>query len=819
MATKEPLQSLLAVHAQGKNKSVRCVAPIQTKSNQVIRQELTVHSLGEGRDERILVLVRDISDSTARSETTPGKAVLAHHDQGHLLESVVGNAPLVLFSVDRNGLFTLSEGNGLKALNLKPGEVVGQSAFDFYRENPKIILCLRRALAGENFVESVVEKGRIFETRYSPILDEKGEVSGIIGTAMDVTDLKQASEALQRRVDFEKIISTLSPHFINLSPQQVNEGIQNAMKTIGEFIGADRILIFNHQQGRLSGPEFEWHAGENPMKADRLDLVLADYPWFHEKVKKKDVVSISSSEEIPEQAAAEKRLLLSRGVRSFVAAPMICAGNLVGLLMISNLQTQKRWTCDDLSLFKIAGEMFANSLEHRKSEETLRGNEEKFRELFNNAIDAIFLHEISEDGIPGKFLEVNDIACSRLGFPREELLRMTPFDITLPEDLNDISRSFKRLIQQGHLTFEKVYVSKNGGRIPVEVNSHLFFWNNKKVVQSIARDITDRKRAEETIRRQAYYDILTNLPNRALFKDRLEQAMKHAHRNNQRLGVVVLDLDRFKNINETLGHLLGDKLLVAVAERLLGVLNESETIARFGGDEFTLLLPQVTSVEEAAQHAQKIIELLGAPFKLNSHELHVTTSIGMAFYPDDGENSEILLKNAETAMYRAKEQGRNNCQLYASVMNATAFKQLLMENSLQRALEREEFVIYYQPQIDIKTRALIGTEALVRWQHPDLGLVYPSEFIGLAEETGLIVPIGEWIIRQVCLQSKKWQEEGYPKVCVSVNLSARQFQQQNLVSTISQNPQGNGHGPSLPGTGNHGVHRHEKRRLHNSVPQ
>ncbi|HTC22366.1 MAG TPA: PAS domain S-box protein, partial [bacterium] len=430
--------------------------------------------------------------------------------------------------------------------------------------------------------------------------------------------------------------------------------------------------------------------------------------------------------------------------------------------------------------------MVADMTDHKKAEQALQESEEKFRVLFNNAIDPILLFEISDEGIPGKFVEVNDIACSKLGYTREELMGMTPFDISPPEDLTDLPKLFKKLLQQEHTTFEKIHVSKSGLKIPVEINSHVFHWNGRRFVQAIARDITDRKRAEETIRRQAYYDVLTNLPNRTLFKDRLEQAMKHAHRNKQMLGVIVLDLDRFKNINETLGHILGDKLLVAVAERLLGVLNESETIARFGGDEFTLLLPQVINIEEATQHAQKIIELLAAPFKLSNHELHVTTSIGMAFYPDDGENSEILLKNAETAMYRAKEQGRNNYQLYASVMNVSAFKQLLMENSLRRALEKEEFVVYYQPQVDIKTRQIIGAEALVRWQHPDLGLVFPTEFIGLAEETGLIVPIGEWVIRKVCTQNKKWQDMGYEKVCISVNLSARQFQQRNLVATISR---------------------------------
>jgi diguanylate cyclase (GGDEF)-like protein/PAS domain S-box-containing protein len=424
--------------------------------------------------------------------------------------------------------------------------------------------------------------------------------------------------------------------------------------------------------------------------------------------------------------------------------------------------------------------------ESRKAENALRESEQKFRELFNNANDAIFLYPLSEEAVPGKFLEVNDIACQKLGYSRAELLTMTPLDIVAPEDLNEMPKIYKKSILQEHITYEKIHVTKTGLKIPVEVNSHTFLRNGQRAVLSIARDVTDRKRAEETIRRQAYYDILTNLPNRTLFKDRLEQAMSHAHRNKQSLGVIILDLDRFKNINETLGHILGDRLLVAVAERLIGSMQEGETIARFGGDEFTILLPQVNQVDEATQHAQKILEILAEPFRINDHELHLTTSMGVAFYPDDGENAEILLKNAETAMYRAKEQGRNNFQLYASVMNVSAFKQLLMENSLRRALEKEEFVVHYQPQIDLVSRQMVGVEALVRWQHPDLGLVFPTEFIGLAEDTGLIVPIGEWMIKKVCQQNKKWQDLGLPKVCISVNLSARQFQQRNLVTSIAK---------------------------------
>ncbi len=613
----------------------------------------------------------------------------------------------------------------------------------------------------------------------------EGEKANVVLVVRNITEQKRMANALKQSAEFEKLITTLSSHFINLAPNLIEAGVNNAIKAIGEFIGIDRIFMFSNTNSMA--PSYSWSAPdvkETPFTSSDFDL--SKYNWFPKKIKELNVLHVSSPDELPPEAGAEKALLKARGVQSIVVVPMITDGALKGWLTFSTLRAPKKWTDEDLLLFKITAEMFASVLERKSNHRALKENEDKFKELFNNAIDAIFIYKLTNDGVPGKFVEVNDVACSKLGYSRSELLDMTPLDLAVPEAVGEVSKNIKKLLLQPNLTYEKSHVSKNGMKIPMEINAHIFQWDDNKVVQAIARDITDRKRAEETIRRQAYYDVLTNLPNRTLFKDRLEQAMKNSHRNKQMLAVIVLDLDRFKNINETLGHLLGDKLLVAVSERLLGVLGENETIARFGGDEFTLLMPQVNKVEEATDHAQKIIELLMTPFKLNEHELHVTTSIGIAFYPDDGESSELLMKNAETAMYRAKDQGRNNYQLYASGMNVSAFKQLLMENSLRRALEKEEFVVYYQPQISLVTQKIIGAEALVRWQHPDLGLVFPNEFIGLAEETGLIVPIGEWIIKKVCEQSMKWQAAGYPKMCIGVNLSARQFQQLNLVPTIAK---------------------------------
>ncbi|OFW34287.1 MAG: hypothetical protein A2074_05585, partial [Candidatus Aquicultor primus] len=299
-------------------------------------------------------------------------------------------------------------------------------------------------------------------------------------------------------------------------------------------------------------------------------------------------------------------------------------------------------------------------------------------------------------------------------------------------------------------------------------------------------DITERKHAEEMLNYMAFYDLLTDLPNRTLLSDRLILAIANAHRNGHMLAVLFLDLDRFKAINDTLGHTVGDQLLQRVADRLKGCLREGDTIARLGGDEFTLLLPQVDTVDDATAVAQKVIDVLKPSFTFDGRKLYVTTSIGIALYPDDGKDVQSLLKNADIALYRAKEQGRNNYQLYTPSMNAKAFERLAMEVNMRKALERQEFTVYYQPQLDLATGEIIGMEALIRWMHPDLGLVYPAEFIPMAEETGLIVPIGEWVLSTACAQNKAWQDAGYAPIRMAVNLSCRQFQQVDLAERVAR---------------------------------
>jgi diguanylate cyclase (GGDEF)-like protein/PAS domain S-box-containing protein len=295
-----------------------------------------------------------------------------------------------------------------------------------------------------------------------------------------------------------------------------------------------------------------------------------------------------------------------------------------------------------------------------------------------------------------------------------------------------------------------------------------------------------RKQAEERIRHLAHYDELTGLANRSMFSQSLSHAIAKAQRNGRELAVLFIDLDRFKNINDTLGHGAGDSVLKEVAERLHGCLRESDTVGRLSGDEFVVLLEEMPQSMHCTEVAQKILAAIARPFALDTQEFHLTASIGISTYPADSEDLQGLLKNADVAMYRAKELGKNNFQFYSAQMNIHNLERLALESSLRRALERNEFVLHYQPKIDIHSGRISGMEALVRWQHPTKGVIPPKQFIPLAEETGLIVPIGEWVLRTACARNKSWQEQGLPPLCVSVNLSARQFAHENLLQDVAR---------------------------------
>ena len=412
-------------------------------------------------------------------------------------------------------------------------------------------------------------------------------------------------------------------------------------------------------------------------------------------------------------------------------------------------------------------------------------SERKFQSVIESANDAIIVTDKE-----GTILQWNQGAQLIFGYDQEKVIGSN-IAIIVPERFRE---SHQKGMERYHTTkvprvigktIELSGCRKDGSEFPLEMS--LGTWESDKGIffSSIIRDITERKITEEKISSLVYLDPLTRLPNRRLFSDHLTSALNQAIENNQVFSILNIDLDHFKLINDTFGHLIGDQLLIEVAERLQRCVSKAATISRFGGDEFILLLPN-TDYSIAAMYAKNILQDLNEPFYFNDEEMFITPSIGISMFPADGEDQETLLKNADIAMYRVKEEGKNNFQFFTQEMNSKVSRKSKLAIGLRKGLEHDEFSIQYQPQIDLKTGELIGVEALIRWTHPTLGNISPAEFIPIAEETGIIVQIGEFVLRTACQQNKDWQDAGLPLFRVAINISARQFSQGNICKTVSK---------------------------------
>jgi len=431
-------------------------------------------------------------------------------------------------------------------------------------------------------------------------------------------------------------------------------------------------------------------------------------------------------------------------------------------------------------------------------QEKLKESEKLHRYIVNKSPDIVYMLDAE-----GRFTFVNQRIESLLGYKKSEIIGKHYIDFVHEED-HDIARNKfneRRIGTRSNTIIELRLKCKNNESarhfetrsVPIEINA-LGIYNKEKPdhnqfvgTYGVARDITERIEAEEIIRFQAYHDMLTRLPNRTLLQDRLNQAIIHTKRNQTKLAIMFLDLDRFKVVNDTLGHIIGDQLLQAVSNRLKGCLREEDTLARIGGDEFTLLLPEIHDKNDSEKIAHKIIDNFKRPFNISGHELFISTSIGIAHYPDNGSTMETLIKHADIAMYHVKDNGKDNYQFYNDDMLEAYSRHLSLENDLRRALQNKEFKLYYQPQINIETNEISAMEALIRWEHPEKGTIPPTEFISLAEETRLIQPIGDWILETACKELKKWRDIGLVDVRIAVNLSAYQFEQDDIINKIIEN--------------------------------
>ena len=414
----------------------------------------------------------------------------------------------------------------------------------------------------------------------------------------------------------------------------------------------------------------------------------------------------------------------------------------------------------------------------RYRREELKESETRYRNLFEATFEGMVVHN------QGIILDANSGFANMFGYKIKEVIGKPLVQFAAPE-----SQHLLRGQPKMGSAVEVLGVRKNGAKLNVEIISNEHFHNGRSVYVAAVRDITERKRSEEQLRHDALYDALTNLPNRTLFMDRLELAiLRQKRRNYHKFAVLFLDLDRFKIINDSLGHDIGDRLLIEVAKRIKNGSRAVDTIARIGGDEFVILIEDIRDSFDAIHAAERILQNIQIPCILQDHEVTTTASLGIVISDSRYTRPEQYLRDADTAMYHAKELGKARYEVFDTIMRQKIMNRLEMEMDLRLAVERKEFEIHYQPILSLVSGSIIGLEALVRWRHPRLGLVYPIEFISLAEETGLIVEIGEWVLENACEQIHQWQREYYrvPPLSVSVNLSGKQLIQPDLVDRVKR---------------------------------
>jgi diguanylate cyclase (GGDEF)-like protein/PAS domain S-box-containing protein len=404
------------------------------------------------------------------------------------------------------------------------------------------------------------------------------------------------------------------------------------------------------------------------------------------------------------------------------------------------------------------------------------------KNIIENANEGVVVTDVN-----GVITDVNEAYENITGYSRDEVVGESPsINKSGRHDRNFYQGMWNSIHDKGFWQGEIWDRRKNGEVYPkwLSINTVRDERGQPSHYVGIFSDITSKKATEEQLERLAYFDSLTNLPNRLLFRDRLSQEVAAARRHGNRVALFFIDLDRFKYVNDTLGHAAGDELLQIVAQRLRQCVRESDTVSRLGGDEFTVIIPDIEHADQVSGIAQKIIDDLGRSIPLRAQEVQIGASVGVAVFPDDGEDVEQLIRHADMALYKAKDEGRNNFQFFSAELQTHIADRIALEEDLRKGLERNEFLLHYQPKYNLATGAISGMETLVRWQHPVRGMVSPVEFIPLAEETGLIIPMSEFILREACRQTTDWIKASGMPLKVAVNLSARQFQQSDLVEVI-----------------------------------
>ena len=692
-----------------------------------------------------LVSIEDVSQFRSAQETL--KSLNAS------LKAIVETSPLAIYSVTPGGIVTLWNPAAEAMFGVARDDVLGKLSPIVLQGSADSASDIRtRVMSGETLYHHEITRrhldGREIEISVSaaPLRDAEQRVAGILVTCSDITNLKTTSRALDQQLHFTQELLEVIPSPIFYRGKS------------GEYLG------FNRAWEEYFGKRREEWIGTRPHQL--LTAAEADAAEAEDSLVMGNGKNVIAESVVKDQHGVPRNIV--RHISRFTNAKGEPAG-IIGVLT-------------DISDFK-------------QVSQALEASERRFKALTESAMDIVTV--LDADGV----IRYQSTSVKHLlGYDPTDMLGKNQFDLVHRDDVANMREAFKQLIEAGQMEAPIEFRARNSEgawRTLESIGKNCL--NNPEVGGIIVntRDVTDRKVIQEHIQHLAFHDALTGLPNRSLMQDRVSQAITRAERTGSRFAVLFIDIDNFKNINDSLGHDVGDELLRQVAKRLTASVRGHDTIARQGGDEFIVLLDQLEGHQGATRVAQKVLEALRTVYRVGGADQHVSGSIGIALYPDDGRDAPTLLKNADTAMFHGKALGKNTYQFFTPQMNIAVKRRAAMESNLRAAVKNGDFALVYQPQVDLNTGEIVALEALVRWISEDSGTMMPGEFIPLAEETGLINEIGEWVLREACRQAVAWHKAGFPPRRVAINLSARQLAEKGFTELLLRTLKETGLNPNL----------------------
>ncbi|WP_349408252.1 EAL domain-containing protein [Pseudalkalibacillus sp. SCS-8] len=689
------------------------------------------------------------------------------------------NTPVMYFTLNQKGMLLSFNQTGASRLGFCNQELIGKPFVDFVdpRDRSKFRQFIRHLQPGNDKSIEVrllhKDHPSFWVSQRMNIVSPKDGESEIVCVSYEIQDQKETEAQLkgQKRI-FELIATdTMLEEILEVTAKTLEGHIDDTLCTVHLYSKEKETLQL------VASPSIK---EEHTSQLSEM-LIGDDVSGCGRAASLKRPVIVSDIEDDPLSLHLHQ-FFLDYSIRAYWVMPILSSDQeLLGISTIYSLKNRLP-SRNDERLIKMYADLALLAIEQKHTKQALKESELRLKLMTDNMSDLIVLFDRKGS--------VNYVSPAyKRVFGRTPNFTKSFLDHIHEDDQEIVKKTFARIFNvKERQDVECRYRHERGEYVVIEARAMPVLDENEEVKQVVvvARDITERKKTEETIKHMAYHDSLTHLPNRRKFQEDLDQVIIQSRISKQIAGVLFLDMDRFKVINDSMGHAFGDRVLSLVATRLKSFIDGKGKVYRMSGDEFTILIQNVVHISDLSELAKEVLKTFESPIVVEDHEFHLSFSIGISLYPDDGGDVESLLVHSDVAMYRAKEKGRNSYEFYQPSMSTNNYERLLLENDLHKAIENDELLLHYQPRLDVETNAIIGLEALVRWEHPQWGLIPPGEFIPLAEESGLIVQIDNWVLETACRQNKLWQEKGYPPVRMAVNFSARQFLQRNLPASIQK---------------------------------